>query len=154
MPELTNDAVLECLAEALESSAFISIEPPPDEVAIPDRPELLSLRFSGRVAGEVQIAVPSSFGAVLAASILALDASSQEALNAAQDAVKELCNVTAGGLLNRLFDESEGLPEMALPEARPMTPDEWAQFTRHTNTSVVFAEGMPLAVRATMEQVA
>ena len=152
MVELTEQAILECLAEALESSAFISIEPAPAEYAAPAQSELLALQFNGMTSGKVQLAAPSGFGAILAANILALDAASPEALAAAQDAVKELCNVTAGTLLSRLFEGGDAFPEMMLPAASAMTSSEWDAFLKQPGTSVVFAEGMPLAVRAVLEQ--
>jgi chemotaxis protein CheY-P-specific phosphatase CheC len=147
MREMTSEAIAECLAEALETSAFISVEPPPDEFGSPEDAEVMTLRFQGSMSGAVQIAAPQRFAAALAASILAMDPESAEAAAAGQDAIKELCNVATGVLLNRLFEPEETLPEMALPSAAGISAAAWNEFVKHPSATVMFAEGHPLAVR-------
>ncbi len=143
-PEL----LLEALAEALETMAFICPEPAAEAPVPPAKSECLSIRWSGGGGGELQLATTRRFGELLAASILALEPGTPEAAQRAADALKELCNITAGALLARLSESPEDALAMGLPTARVL-PDAaaWRQFVGQPRTVMVLAEGQPLAAR-------
>jgi hypothetical protein len=143
-PEL----LLEALAEALETMAFISPEPAVAGLTPPTESECLSIRWSGGGGGELQLATTRRFGELLAANILALEPGTPEAAQRAADALKELCNITAGALLARMSDTPEDALKMGLPSAR-LLPDgaAWRQFVGQPRTVMVLAEGQPLAAR-------
>jgi hypothetical protein len=148
-PEL----LLEALAEALETMAFICPEPASEEPPPPAESECLSIRWSGCRRGELQLATTRRFGELLAANILALEPGTPEAAQRAADALKELCNITAGALLARLSHAPEDALEMGLPSAQAL-PDAatWRQFIAQPQTVTVLAEGQPLAVRVREDQ--
>ena len=149
MDNLSPELAVECLAEALQTMAFVAVEPPPDapEGLVPAGPaDVYTIRFTGPAAGAFQLAAPRAFGQLLAANIMALDPAGAEAAAHAADAVRELCNVTAGSMLRRLADAGVD-PEMGLPAAEPVADAAaWAAFIGQPAAAVVAAEGFPLAV--------
>jgi hypothetical protein len=147
------ETVLETLADALHTMAFIALEPPPDDLPAPQRVSVYSIQFHGPARGEVQIAAPLDFGRMLSGNMLAIDPASDETRLHAPDAIKELCNVTSGLLLRRLHEEqaarggTERDPEMGLPSVTPLADESaWKQFVSQPGAVVVIAEGHPLAV--------
>jgi hypothetical protein len=154
-PEL----LLESLAEALQTMAFVSPEPLPPDAPPPDAAECLTVSWSSPSAGTaapaprsgggcVQLAAPRLFGELLAANILALEPGAPEIAARAVDALQELCNITAGGLLARCAESPADAPEMGLPSASTLpNPAAWRNFTLLPNTTAVLAEGYPVAIR-------
>jgi hypothetical protein len=145
-PEL----VLEALAEALQTMAFICPEPAAGDSAVPAESECLSVRWAGggSAGGALQLAAPRLFGELLAANILALEPGAPEAAQRALDALRELCNITTGALLARLSETPDDAPAMGLPTATPLADAAaWRRFVGQARTSVLVAEGFPLAVR-------
>ena len=145
MPELTPDQLLESLAEALQTMAFVSIEPPPEQDVAPTDADLYRLPFSGKISGEFQMVAPRRLGQSLAANMLALDPAGEEAIQRAQDAIKELCNITAGLLLRQLCDPYADDLQMGLPQAGQLSPADWPQFVG--SAVLVQAEGLPVALK-------
>jgi hypothetical protein len=144
----STELLLEALAEALETMAFVSPEPLTEDVPAPERAECLTIRWSGPSAGQLQLATPRSFGELLAATILVLEPGAPEAAQRAVDALQELCNITTGALLSRLCDLPDDAPEMSLPGATVLTDAAaWRDFVGQPQTTVLLAEGYPLAVR-------
>jgi len=140
--------ILEALAEALQTMAFISPEPVEGPAPAPETADLFTIRFAGDATGELQLAAPRAFGEALAINILALEPNSPEIAQRALDAVQELCNVTAGALLFRLCDTPDDVPQMGLPKTGILADAlAWQQFAAQAGTTVLMAEGHPLAVR-------
>jgi hypothetical protein len=146
-PEL----LLESLAEALQTMAFVSPEPLPPDFPAPDAAECLTIKWAGKqpgTGGAVQLAAPRLFGELLAANILALEPGTPEIAARALDALQELCNITTGGLLARCAESPSDAPEMGLPTATSLlNPDAWRNFTQLPNTTAILAEGYPVALR-------
>jgi hypothetical protein len=158
MHKLSPDLLLESLAEALQTMAFVSPEPLAPDAAPPNAAVCLTIKWSatrsadgtptGSGGGGVQLAAPSLFGELLAANILALEPGTPEIAARAVDALKELCNITTGGLLARCAESPSDTPEMGLPVATPIPDaDAWRNFTHLPNTTAILAEGYPVAIR-------
>jgi hypothetical protein len=150
-PEL----ILEALAEALQTMAFICPEPLTEDLPAPADSQCLSVRWSGEGSpgGELQLAAPRGFGELLAANILALEPGSPEAVQGALDALRELCNITTGALLLRMSETPDDAPAMGLPASTTLTdPAAWRRFVSQERTAVLVAEGFPLAVRVEESQ--
>jgi len=143
------EILLEALAEALETMAFVSPEPVDGQAPTPSAADCISIRWTSKTGqpGEVQLATSCAFGEALACNILALDPGTPEAAQRAVDALQELCNVTTGGLLARLCENPEETPDMGLPSLKPLSPTEWEEFVARPQTTVIWAEGHPLAFR-------
>ena len=140
MPDTAADLLLECLAEALHTFAFIAAEPPAGPVPAPAVADLYTLRFAGRVSGEFQLAAPRELGGLMAANLLGLEPTDAQAAHSAEDVLKELCNITAGLWLQRRA--ADDLPEMGLPAARPLA--DWDRFAAQPGSFAVLADGYPL----------
>jgi hypothetical protein len=138
------ELLLESVAEALQTMAFISPEPATGDMPAPADVVRLVIRWSGSHAGEVQLAAPRLLGELLAANILAVEPGTPEAAQRALDVLQELCNITAGGLLSRMSDSPQDAPEMSLPEAATL-PDAaaWEQFIAQPQTTVLLVEATP-----------
>ena len=144
----TSELLLEALADALQTMAFISPEPLPDDAPPPAGALCITLRWSGPSTGQIQLATPRLFGELLAVNILALEPGTPEATARALDALQELCNITAGALLSRLCDLPTDTPEMGLPTSTVLLDaTAWRQFVAQPQTTVLLAEGYPLAIR-------
>ena len=144
------EMLIEALAEALQTMAFICPEPAEGGAPAPAASDRLSVRWSGAggSGGELQLATTRQFGELLAASILALEPGTVEAAQRAVDALKELCNITTGSLLARLSETPDDAPEMGLPAAAVLADAAaWRDFVAQPHTAVLLAEGQPLAVR-------
>jgi hypothetical protein len=154
MHNLSPEILLESLAEALQTMAFVSPEPLPPDTAPPDAADCISIKWSEQRTdaeprgGSVQLAAPRLFGELLAANILALEPGTPEIAARAVDALQELCNITTGGLLARCAESPADTPEMGLPTASTIpNADAWRNFTQLPNTTAILAEGYPIAIR-------
>ena len=142
------ESLIEALANALQTMAFISPEPVDGTFDPPASADCVSVRWSGAGTGRVRLAAPSAFGELLECNILALEPGTPEAAARSIDALRELCNVTTGAMLGQLCDDAEETPEMGLPSVEHI-PDAaaWQAFASGPGTSLLFAEGFYLALR-------
>jgi hypothetical protein len=154
MRQPSPELLLESLAEALQTMAFISPEPLSADNPAPDSADCVTVAWSGNKpgggggGGAVQLAAPRVFAELLAANILALEPGTPEIAARALDALQELCNITTGGLLARCAESPSDTPEMGLPAASTfLDAHAWRIFTQAPNTTAVLAEGYPVAVR-------
>ncbi len=143
MPETAADLLLECLAEALQTFAFIAVEPADGPIPAPANADYYTLRFTGGLSGELQLAAPRALGCLMAANLLGVEPSDELAARRAQDVIQELCNIVTGLWLHRRC--SADPPEMGLPTAIVL-PD-WGRLASRPGSVVVLAEGLPLAAR-------
>lgn len=150
LPE-TQNLVLESIAEALQTMAFVMVEPAEGALPAPADARVYAVAFRGPgAAGEVQIAAPRGLGELLAVNMLALEPGSTEAAERAEDVLKELCNISAGLLLRRRGPAVADSVEMSLPASRDLPPALWADFV--VGAVVFLADGFPVAI-AVKEQV-
>ena len=112
MKTIDPDLLMSALAEALETMAFVTINP---EFDLTGCVTLLrvSLAFSGVIAGQLTLCAPRALGSVIAANLTAVDVESVTPENAA-DALRELANITAGLLLRQVCSPEE-MPQLAIP---------------------------------------
>lgn len=114
-----NLTLAEALAEALETMAFISpelVSLQPDDV-VSTNSRLVKIEFRGREAlGSLSLAASPGLGAVIAANL------DDTGVNAADDALKELANITCG-LLLRMGPEG-GVGFVLDPPTLSVSPDQ------------------------------
>ena len=105
-------------------------------------------------AGRAALISPTSpTGSPRAADLTApptgVEPTSDEAVSAAPDVLKELMNVTCGVLMRRLSGvPSDGL-SMSLPVAVELPVSEWNGITADTDTIVLDVEGSNAALKVT-----
>src|SRR4051794_30613834 len=112
MKTIEPDLLMTVLAEALETMAFISIEPAFDQTACTNPLQVL-LNFSGSVSGQLSLCAPPALGMAIAANLAAVEPEAVSAEQAA-DALRELANVTAGLLLRQVCTAEE-MPQLRIP---------------------------------------
>jgi hypothetical protein len=144
MAQTTLDILLESLAESLETTAFISLMPPEPDTTL-QTGLVVSMELDN--GARLHIAAARELGSIIAANMLALEPGSAEADARAEDALKEILNVTAGLYLSRALGDSAQMPEMSLPVVTAISSnDQWKRWVEMRGAEVVLAEGYPVAV--------
>jgi chemotaxis protein CheY-P-specific phosphatase CheC len=148
MPDMNPTPLVQSLAEALETMGFIMPFPadgPPDA---PPEPRRVTIEYSCGNGGRIELLAPLSLGRQLAANMLGSDPADERVGEAAEDALRELLNVTCGSLLRRLATPCGQSAAMGLPAVGQIaSSDEWNSFVGSAGTEVLDADGAPIAVR-------
>lgn len=134
------DLLLAALAEALETMAFIAVEPAPDNAPADDALQV-ALDFSGLLDGRVSLSAPAALGALIAANLAALEPDAVSPAQAA-DALRELANITAGLLLRQLCADHE-MPQLQVPVVAPSATQP---HVLHTCRAALNADGHPVTL--------
>jgi Chemotaxis phosphatase CheX len=135
---------LEQFVEALETMAFIS-PMPSAPVPAPASPRLVRIECAFPKKGMVTLAADESFGALLASNLLACDPTSAEALAAADDALRELVNITCGAVIRHIGPGAQQCLQMSLPTVEPIDAARWEAFVNAAGVQVLDADGHSLA---------
>ncbi len=141
---------LNALVQAMETMAFItptladaSLSPSADSI-------LVSMPFTGPICGTVEMVASEAAGIGLAANILATNPEDPSAKCYAQDALKELLNVTCGLLLPTLTtDQSKSIPfKMTLPHVNCFdSQNQWCHFMATNDSCALDVDGELIALR-------
>ena len=148
MLETHHSPIVESLGEALETMAFISPVPiDPPEVA-PGEPLLCRIDFAGPLRGTIEVMVGRQFAVLLCANMLGGSPEHPQARASAEDAVKELLNVTCGGFLARLHQPGTrtftvSLPSLSTADSAPA----WRSFVESPAAATFDVDGDVLAIR-------
>ena len=144
MTELTDQLLLDCLAESLETMAFLSLEAV-DEIPANAPADAMCVRIASReeASANVELVAPKSLGDVLAVNMLGLEFSDVVSADQAADALKELTNILGGLLLRRSASETE----LCLPQLTSFDAKNWRAFTADPAAVVVSVEAHVIAVR-------
>lgn len=133
------EKLLECVAEALDTMAFIAVEPLEDNTQAADD-LLVTLQFDGALAGELQLTAPRALGALIAQNLLAVGPDAPDAVEKAEDALRELTNITTGLLLRQVCDPDH-MPQLAVPVITSAP-----QNSPHVGAASLSAEGHPVSI--------
>ena len=142
------ELLLEALAEVMETTAFISLSPPP---ALPEEmPAIESLLVVTMPIGDackIHIAAPAALAVAIACNILMLDPGSPEAEERGSDALKEILNVTSGLYLSRADWLAGAIPEMQIPQSRVIQgADAVAAWLKAVDAQLALAEENVVAI--------
>ena len=153
MLETSTDMLIESFAAALETTAFMVVEPPePGPDGRPVIPAFTSavvvtIALTGSITGALLLAAPRGLGALIASNILALDPASPQAAERAEDALQETLNVTTGLYLARRCGLGGVTPEMGMPVISVLPDAEaWGRLAERPGAAIVMADGFPLLV--------
>jgi CheY-specific phosphatase CheX len=146
MPDTHTADVLESLAAALETMAFVTLEPADASTQAPADAQLVALDFNYPQAGAIQIIAPREFGRMLAMNMLMPEDDQQVPDEAADDALRELCNITTGTLLRQRLGEHHKSVMMGLPVVRAFD-GRFEEFTADPDAFLICADGHTLAIR-------
>jgi hypothetical protein len=141
--------VVDALCASLETMAFVSAFPPDGAGPWPCPPgaRRVTIEVAGPTPAVLELAASAAFGAVLAANLLTCDPGDPAAAAGADDALKELMNVTCGSTINAAGGRDF---ELGLPRVEPLTAAEWDALTAPGGggAHVLEADGHVVAVRA------
>src|SRR4051812_43864283 len=146
-PETVAMPVVDALCTSLETMAFISAFPPdgPGPFPCPADARRVTIEFTGPANAVLELIAPAAFGAMLAANLMACDPGDAEAFDRADDALKELMNVTCGSMINAMGGEGY---ELGIPRVEDLKAGEWETITQPGESAVLDADGHVLAARA------
>jgi hypothetical protein len=150
MPELCNSQLVESLALALETMAFVSLTPPDSPPPAPEEPVLLRIAYHGAGCGCVELVTSMQLGRLLVENTLAGDDSDPAVRPDPQDSLVELLNITCGMILKA---QARGRRfEMSVPRVLAFDPNQWEFFLNGGDCDVVLADGIVTAIRMVEEQ--
>lgn len=139
------ELLLEALAEVMETTAFISLAPLPEQAAPIE--SLLVVTIQIGESCKIHIAAPAALAAAIATNVLMLDPGSPEADERGPDALKEILNVTAGLYLSRADWLAGAIPEMQIPQSRIIQgTDAVATWLKSVDAQIALAEENPVAI--------
>jgi CheY-specific phosphatase CheX len=140
----TSNLLTDALSEALETMAFLDVMPIDDDAAVPEKPILGEISFTGCKSGTLRILVGLDFAKILAENIGALDEADDESC---RDAVAELSNVTCGLLLPMLADRGEDVFDVTVPTVTGSdSSPSWEEMTADPNTCALNVEGYAVGI--------
>ncbi len=132
--------------EVLQTIGLMWLEPA-DEDCREENPTdsivIANISFKGPHAGQVRIAAPLAMCVELSSNMLGLDGDDPAAQTGAEDALKELLNVTCGRLLTAIHGE-EPVFDLAPPMVHEPPPDELRQFCDQPDTLEFLADDYPV----------
>ena len=140
--------VVDALSASLETMAFITAFPPDGAgpFPCPDGARRVTNSFTGAaLSATLELVASAAFGAMLAANLMACDPSDDEATGRADDALKELMNVTCGAMIASMGGAGF---ELGIPTAEPFAAAAWDALTGPEGAAMLDADGHLLATRA------
>ncbi|MCC6581154.1 MAG: chemotaxis protein CheX [Phycisphaeraceae bacterium] len=137
-------------AEVLEEMAFMFAETvSPADLPDPENMLCASIQFKGPHTGQVDLAMPQSCGAAVAANILGVDPSDPKVSSDQKDSVAELLNVICGQLLTRYGGE-EPVFDLSVPKVQSMDSDDWHHLRDHPESVCLMVDEEPMILRLTV----
>ena len=125
----------EVFCDVAEKTAFMLADPlEKDDLEEAGGPCVqVVMHFTGGMKGSVSIAAPEGMKSELAANILGMDADNPTVAAQADDALKELLNVTCGNLLTAIAGEGTVF-DLSLPEIADLEEDTWQSLVADDET--------------------
>lgn len=146
--EMTKDALIETMTRSLETMAFLVAEPVTPPTVAPINPVGASLSFHGCQRGRVEVIASREFTLMLAANVLGAVGSAQDAVEKADDCLKELVHVVAGALMPRIVNGSGGQIHMSTPTVHSVDAEcDWPALAASSSTQLFCADGHTVAAR-------
>lgn len=143
------DSVVEkTLGSVLESFAFMFTEMIPAEniSATEDDHLRAEISFAGSVSGTLVLAVPKGICPEIAANVLGVEADDEQAIEGAEDALRELLNVTCGHVMTEVAGTQEVL-DMSLPVSQPIDLDGWNSMRDNPETIAFLVDERPVLLQ-------
>jgi hypothetical protein len=140
------EMMAEVLCEAMERMAFICAAAPQSPQQPPDSPMRVYIDFRLGGGEILELVAGEDFGKLLAGNILS-DASFPVDKTTAQDALRELVNVTCGTLLARLGATAAQMGGMTIPSVSSFDIARWPALLANPGSAVVDAEGHIVVAR-------
>jgi hypothetical protein len=148
MLETEQQILVETLADSLETMAFVALMPAEVPTEPPAELRIIAIHFVHGEPAQLELAAPRAFGQMLSSNILGVEPDDEAARTGADDALREVVNVTCGNLLNRAKRENGAPLRMGLPKVQKIEPAlAWKSFTTDPSAFVLNADGHTIAIR-------
>ncbi|HOZ46099.1 MAG TPA: chemotaxis protein CheX [Candidatus Hydrogenedentes bacterium] len=149
----SKELVSEAFCEVLENLAFMfgEVADTEDVPASAGGQVLAAMSFSGPMCGRIELAVPRAMRVEIAANVLGVDTDDEQAMASADDALKELLNVTCGQLLTRLAGE-EPVFDLSVPVVSELDDEAWARMAEASDAIVILVDENPALLRLAMSE--
>lgn len=130
-----NSIVAKVFCDVLEKSVFMFGERVDANTLADQEGEfaLASIRFTGQVAGTLEIAVPRAMCAEMAANMLGTEPGDEASTHQAEDTLKEILNVMCGNLLTVLAGDT-AVFDLTIPQLASLSPEGWSRLARDSAT--------------------
>jgi hypothetical protein len=141
------------LSDVLEKLAFMFGEETPPEELPPSESGYMQARmaFSGPIKGRLALAVSDEMCPEIAANILGVEPFDERVMEKAQDALKELLNITCGQTLTALAGD-EPVFDLSVPEASPMDAEAWNELIARPGAATMLADEYPVVLHLEMDE--
>jgi CheY-specific phosphatase CheX len=110
----------------------------------------VSIGFGGVLAGSIDLAVSRALCVEVAANMLGVDSAEERARERAEDAIREVLNVTCGQILTDLAGERP-MFTLTVPLARELTTDAFTPIIRDSASTAFTIDGEPVWLRFRLE---
>ena len=151
MPEISTNLLSDVATQVLETMAFMLPMPPEEEMPAPDDSLLVRMEFVGPLAGTVEVCAGRDFACALVANAMSMDPDEPEVQERASDGFKELLNVICGVLLEQLAESPADLYTLTVPHMQELSDaGAWQVFVDQPETTVLDVDGLPLAMKLTV----
>ena len=144
MSENYTEVLYRVLEESLENMAFMFAESiDVNEIAMTATEcNKVSMEFTGTLYnGSLMMVVPSNISNELAANILGIEDSSDDAMELGEDALKEVLNVICGRVLTEISG-TEPLFDLSVPKLEIIQINEISQYISDQNTCSAMIDDM------------
>ena len=109
-----------------------------------------SMRFIGPSQGMLALAVPREICPQIAANVIGLEPDDEKVNTHAEDAIKELLNVTCGQVLTTMAGD-EPVFDLTVPVVELLSEDGWSDMIESPNTIAVIMDDLPLLLHLDVE---
>lgn len=148
MSKTHNALLFQTFAQVLETMAFISLAPVESPGKAPSKPLLVSISFTGRDEGVVEMVASDDFAVFLAANVLGSSSADADVVYRAGDAIKELVNVVCGAILAKRDPTPARNFELSIPALATFdAAAQWDAFVGSPDSAVFDADGHTIAIR-------
>jgi two-component system chemotaxis response regulator CheY len=137
--------VEKALGNVLESFAYMFSEMiPATDVPVSDGDHVRAeISFTGEISGSLVLIVPRGICPEIAANILGIESDADEAIADAEDALRELLNVTCGHLISTVAG-TEAVLDMSLPTTRAIDLADWNDMRDDPETIAFLVDERPV----------
>jgi hypothetical protein len=135
------------VVRSLERMASVVAEPVNSTDASPQRPAMASLSFDGDACGRIEIAADEPFAQMLASNLLGADPHSIDAVERADECLKQLVKVVSGALVPTMVGNRKAC-HLSQPTLRSLSTEwDWPSMAVDPRTQLFTARGHVLAAR-------
>lgn len=148
MNDINGDTLRNVFIDIAENMVFMFVETP-EETPMPVRDSVYIqtyLGFTGAFQGALAMTVPESVCAGMAANILGIDPSEEQAKRLQYDALKEFLNVLCGNLLSAIAGEEASF-KLMIPDVKKLDRNGWEAFRQAPGAIPFLMDDSPALLR-------